>query len=407
MIRVLQEALRWLVLLVAIGLAAGLSCALFLAALDWVTATREARGWLVALLPGAGFVLGWCWLRYGQPIAGGMDQVLGEAQEPRQRLPLRMAPMILVGTLLTHLCGGSAGREGTAVQMGAALADQATRGSVWARRHRRRILLAGMSGGFAALFGTPWAAGVFAIEVLSWGGRHWLALPVCLITAWIGHGVVVALGVPHTEYHIAVPAAMDGISLLSTAIAAVLFGLMARAFVIAQHAAATLARQRLPWLPLRVAVGGAIIAVIALALGSTRHLGLGIPLIHEAFMAPLPFSDSALKLLLTAITVGFGFKGGEVTPLFAIGATLGSALAIWLPVPVDLLAAIGFSAVFAAAAKTPLACIIMAMELFGPAIGWHAALACAVASAVSGSHRIYQAQQQASPPHSAEPLTCP
>src|SRR5690606_23186146 len=125
-----------------------------LVALDWVTATREAHLWLIGLLPLAGFALGWCWLRYGEPIAGGMDQVLREARAPQQRLPLRMAPMILLGTLVTHLFGGSAGREGTAVQMGAALADQMTRWSAWARAHRRLIIMAGMSGGFAALFGT-------------------------------------------------------------------------------------------------------------------------------------------------------------------------------------------------------------------------------------------------------------
>lgn len=388
-----------LVLCLAIGIVAGLSCALFLVALDVVTATREANLWLVACLPLAGFVLGWVWLRYGQPIAGGMDQVLSEAQAPQQRLPLRMAPMILLGTLFTHLVGGSAGREGTAVQMGAALADQLTRWSVWARQNRSHIILAGMSGGFAALFGTPWAAGVFAIEVLARGGWRWSALPGCMITAWIGHGVVVALGVPHVEYAIAAVPTMNGTGLIAIVVAAVAFGLMARALVLTQHTVATLAQQRLPWLPLRVAVGGAIVAVIALALGSTRHLGLGIPLIDEAFAAPLPFSDSVLKLLLTAITLGFGFKGGEVTPLFAMGAALGSALAIGLPIPVDLLAALGFIAVFAAAAKTPVACIIMAMELFGPAIGWHAALACAVAATVSGAHGIYRARSKPS-------LTC-
>lgn len=401
MIQAAYGGLRWLVLLAAIGLAAGLSCALFLVALDWVTATREAHGWLVALLPLAGFALGWAWLRFGPPIAGGMDQVLNEAQTPQQRLPLRMAPMILLGTLVTHLFGGSAGREGTAVQMGAALADQVTRWSAWARPYRSHIILAGMSGGFAALFGTPWAAGVFAIEVLASGRRRWSVLPICLSTAWIGHGVVVALGVPHTEYAIAAVPTMDGTGLIAIVIAAVAFGLMARALVITQLAAATVAKQRLPWLPLRVAVGGAIIAVIALALGSTRHLGLGIPLIHEAFTTSLPLSDSVLKLLLTAITLGFGFKGGEVTPLFAIGATLGSALAIWLPVPVECLAAVGFITVFAAAAKTPIACIIMALELFGFGIGWHAALACAVAYAVSGHHGIYRAQPKLSS------VTCP
>jgi len=384
--------LIWAGLIVAIGVLAGVACALFLVCLDAVTATREAHPWLIAGLPLAGFLMGWLFLRFGQPIAGGTDQVIREAQTPRERLPLRMAPMILLGTLITHAFGGSAGREGTAVQMGAALADQLTRWSAVARRQRHLILMAGMSGGFAALFGTPFAAGIFAVEVLALGALRWSALPLCLLTAWVGHAVVVVLGVPHVHYAIAAVPAVDGLGLGATAVAAVAFGLMARALVITQREAGRLAQRRLPWLPLRVAVGGLLIAVIALALGSTRHLGLGIPLIYEAFASSLPFSDSVLKLLLTAITLGFGFKGGEVTPLFVIGACLGSALAWWLPLPVDVLAAVGFVAVFAAAAKTPLACIIMAMELFGPAIGWHAALACAVAYAVSGRDGIYRAQ---------------
>jgi H+/Cl- antiporter ClcA len=297
----------------------------------------------------------------------------------------------------THLGGGSAGREGTAVQMGASLADQVAHLVRLDRPARRLALMAGISGGFGAVFGTPLAGMVFGLEVLAIGAVRFEALFPCLVAAVVGDRVVALVGIHHTPWAVT-SALVPSVSALAAAVAVGLAsGLVARTFAATTHAIGTRTKEVLPWAPVRLATGGALVALCALALGTTRHLGLGLPLGLEAFTTSLPFSDMALKLTLTAVTLGFGFKGGEVTPLFVIGACLGSALAPWLPLPVDVLAALGFVAVFAGAANTPLACTLMAMELFGAGVGVLAALACVTAYLVSGHQGIYRAQRVAEP----------
>jgi len=387
----------WVGMISATGAVTGLACAAFLLGLEWAAETRGRYPALILALPVVGLVMGWVYTRWGGAIAGGTDQVIAEANAPTQRIPLRMAPMVLLATLATHVFGGSAGREGTALQMGAALADQWSRWSTQAQRHRQWLLIAGMSAGFAALFGTPWTGAIFALEVLVVGGlmgRLCLAESMlALLAAWIGHGVVMALGIPHPHYAVAAVAPLTFSSAVTIAAAALCFGLFARLFVHVQTFLRKSAEKWVPRLPFRLALGGLFVLGLVAVFGTTRYLGLGIPLIHEGFADQSPYSDSFGKLILTAVTLGFGFKGGEVTPLFAMGATLGSALSGVMQMPTDVFAALGLVAVFAAAANTPIACTIMAMELFGPGIGWHAALACAIAYAVSGYPGIYRTQR--------------
>lgn len=384
---------RWAVMAAVIGLLAGLASAVFLLALEWATTVREEHLWLIALLPVAGFLIGLLYTHFGARVEGGNNLILDEIHDPQARLPLRMAPMILVSTVVTHLFGGSAGREGTAVQMGASLADQVVRVLDLDRPVRRIALMAGISGGFGAVFGTPLAGMVFGLEVLVIGALRFEALLPCLVASVVGDQVVGLLGVHHTHYTVASLPPLGWSVLLAAAVVGVASGLMARIFTTTTHAIAAQAKVWFPWSPWRLAVGGAAVALAVLALGTTRHIGLGIPLIQEAFAHPLPWSDTAIKLVLTAATLGFGFKGGEVTPLFVIGATLGSALAVILPVPVDVLAALGFVAVFAGAANTPLACTMMACELFGSGLGVLAAVACTLSYLMSGPTGIYRAQR--------------
>ncbi len=388
---------RWAALAAMIGVLAGLASAVFLLALEWATVTRESHLWLVALLPIAGFAIGLIYAHFGTAVEAGNNLVLDEIHDPTKRLPLRMAPMILVSTVATHLFGGSAGREGTAVQMGASLADQVVRFTGLDRHGRRIALMAGISGGFGAVFGTPLAGMVFGLEVLVIGAIRFEALFPCLVAAVVGDRVVTLLGVHHTVYTVATVPALGLITAGSAIAVGLASGVMARVFTGLTHQVTTRAKAVLPWGPARLAAGGALVALAALALGTSRHLGLGIPMILDGFQAPAPWSDCALKLVLTAVTLGFGFKGGEVTPLFVIGATLGSALAVMLPVPVDVLAGLGFVAVFAGAANTPLACILMACELFGSGLGVLAALACVSSYLVSGHTGIYRAQRLETP----------
>lgn len=384
---------KWLVLAVAVAVLAGSASAAFLFALDWVTDTRTAHRWLLAGLPLAGFAVGWIYLRFGQQVEAGNNLLIDEIHEPRQALPLRMAPLVLAATIVSHLFGASVGREGTAVQMGGALADQLTHVFRLAPGDRRILLMAGISGGFASVFGTPLAGAVFGFEVLAIGRPRYDALLPCVIAAVVADQVGLLWGVHHTHYAIASVPATDAWPLLAMVVAGAIFGLTGRAFADATHALGAWFRRRIAYPPLRPMLGGAAVAAAAWALDADRYLGLGIPTIVEAFERPLAGYDFAGKMAFTIASLGAGFKGGEVTPLFFIGATLGNALAPLLDLPFPLLAGMGFVAVFAGAANTPIASTLMAMELFGSEIGVFAAIACATSYLCSGHSGIYRSQR--------------
>lgn len=390
-----RYAARWLTLCLLCAAIVGSATAGFLIALDGVTSTRENHMWLIALLPLAGLATGLMYHYGGQSSAKGTSLLLQEFHRPSAPVPLRMTPLVFLGTLVTHLFGGSAGREGTAVQMGGSLADQLARPFRLPPRERQTLLLVGISAGFAAVFGTPWAGAVFALELVLWRRRIVEALPVFAV-AFMADWVCQAVGAHHTLYRIASIPSPSLSSGLWTVAAAIAFGLAARLFVALTHRGAHTLSHWISYPPLRPMLGGIVLAAIVWTTGATEYIGLSIPTIRAAFDHDLPAYAFMIKLLLTAFTLAVGFKGGEATPLFFVGATLGNALVWLVPLPMDMLAGLGFIAVFAAATHTPIACAIMGLELFGfsASSAVYFLLACWVAHWVAGSQGVFGHRDQ-------------
>lgn len=384
---------KWLVLSFIVACLAGSASAFFLHALDWATSTREAYPWLIWLLPIAGFVVGWCYLRMGRPVEAGNNLIIDEIHDPKRVIPLRMVPMVLIGTVVSHLFGASVGREGTAVQMGGALADRLTHVLRMRPENRRIILMAGMAAGFSSVFGTPLAGAIFGLEVLAIGRMRYDALFPCMVAAIAADRIGLLLGVHHTHYSVLEVAPLGVMSVLSVVAAGILFGLIGMIFANSAHAIGAFMKRHVSYAPLRPLIGGLVVAVAVWAVDGYRYIGLGIPSIVQAFRQPIAPWDFLGKLLFTVASLGTGFKGGEVTPLFYIGATLGNALAPLLHLPFSMLAGLGFVAVFAGAANTPIATIVMAIELFGPDIAPFSAIACIAAYLFSGHSGIYHAQR--------------
>lgn len=387
---------RWAMLGSAVGVLAGIASTIFLFSLAWATQTRLANPALLFLLPLAGGVIGWVYQRYGGTAARGTNLVIEEVNSNRARIPLRMAPLVLLGTVLTHLFGGSVGREGTAVQMGASLADGLRRALGWHGENRRLLIMAGISGGFGAVFGTPLAGFVFGMEVQRVGRIRYEGIVPCFAAACMGDLTARALGAAHTHYAPLAAMPIDLMLLIKVLIAGVCFGLTSILFVELTHAVKHLLGEFVKPMPLRLVLGGCAVIGLVLLFNTQAYLGLSEELIEQSLTnasGDVPTFAFLLKLLFTALTLGSGFVGGEVTPLFVMGATLGHSLGAPLGVDPTWLAGVGFAAAFAGASNTPLACALMGVELFGSGSALYIALACVVAYLASGHRGIYATQR--------------
>lgn len=385
---------HWLLLGSLVGVVCGSASALFLWLLDLATAFREGHEVIVYTLPVAGLALGLFFERYGAAIKAGNNLVIDTIHDDGPEIPLRMAPMVLAGTVLTHLFGGSAGREGTAVQMGASLTDWISHRLRVSGAMRRQLLAAGVAGGFGSVFGTPVAGAVFGLEFIVLGRIEYTALVPALVASVVGDLTTRAFGIGHTHYPLAPEVALTPLLLLKWVVFAAIVAMTSAAFIELTHLIKKRGERHLPRLPVRMMVGGLVVVALWKVVGTSDYLGLGVPMIVRAFEDPnLLWYAFALKLLFTAVTIGAGFLGGEVTPLFFIGAALGSVVARVLGIPIELGAGVGLAAVFAAASNAPLALSIMAVELLGASAFPHAAIVCVVAFVFSGQRGIYPAQR--------------
>ena len=390
-----------------VAVAAGSASAFFLWALDVVTVWHWSHPMVLWGLPVAGFLVGLLYHRMGKEAERGSNLIIDEIHEPGGGVPGRMAPLVLIGTLVTHAFGGSAGREGTAVQMGGGLAGWLARLVKVDGESRRVMLMCGVAAGFGSVFGTPLAGAIFALEVLTIGQIHYRAWLPVLVASGVGDAVCSAWGTQHTVFSFEgnLEAGgrfwFDGVMLLKVALAGCVFGLVGRGFAALTHGLQRLFAKRIAYAPMRPVVGGLMVIGLVWVTGTRAYLGLGVEAgpgggasILSAFEAGgVEAWDWVGKTVFTAVTLGSGFKGGEVTPLFFIGSTLGNSLGGWMGAPVALFAALGFLAVFAGASNTPVACTVMGVELFGGHYLVAFGVACFVAYVCSGKRGIYRAQR--------------
>lgn len=398
--------LQWTWLIIPVAVVTGLLVALFLGLLDLATNTFQSYPWLIWLLPLAGILITWLY-SFGKNAGKGNNLIISEIQHPSKGVPTRMSPLILFTTVLTHLVGGSAGREGTAVQMGGSIAGIPLRFLQLEKSQKQMLLRCGAAAGFGAVFGTPLAGALFAVEFTHIGKIKWRALLPCLVAALLADETVRLTGIGHSPYAINFTSSyfsflpIDPLLLLKVGLVGMVFGLAARLYVVVAEGIKT-ASQRYLVNPYLIPVAGSVLVWgMCFLLGTYDYLGLGVDSPRAGGVSILSsfynIDQDPLgwwwKLLLTAITLSMGFRGGEVTPLFFVGAALGHTLSIYVGAPVDLFAGLGLIAVFAGAANTPLACVVMGIELFGTEHWIYMLIACFAAFACSGKKGIYSAQE--------------
>jgi len=363
---------RWAFLLIACSILLGAVGSFFLWGLRTVGATFAAHPWLLWTLPLIGIVTVWAYARVGRRCAGGTTTLIAEIKDPQETLPASMAPMILGFTLFSHLGGASVGREGTALQMGGAIADQFSRLFTLAKEERRTLLLCGVSGGFAAVFGTPLAAAVFALEFVRRAelGRFTLCLVTAFGSDWAGRHL---FGATHADYRLTTDIAFSLPGLGYAALLGLAFGLTGWLFVRAiDQGKRLLGQYERPWMPYASIVVLSL-AFVALASQHLALTGLSLGQLYSALRQAAATDAFAWKFALTAICLVAGLRGGEVTPLFVIGACLGSTLAGFTSLPIAVASALGLCTLFAAAGAVPLTGLCLALELFGPSLAPYAA----------------------------------
>ena len=383
---------RWVALAFLIGVLSGLLSAAFIEALEWATDTRTTRDWLVLTLPLAGLIVGCSYHYLGRGLERGSNLIIDQIHSHSEWIPLRLTPIIFGASVLSHVAGGSTGREGAALQLAAGVTDPISKKLGFNPADRSIMLIAAIAGGFGSVFGVPVAGAVFALEVQRVGRVRYEALVPAFVASFVGDAVVRGLGVEHTHYPHMPKIDWSTSMAWKVVLFGLIGGLIALAFVRLTHFIKDTVKKYVAWYPARPVIGGVLLAVLILAFGWRDYSGLSIPLAVEAMNGSVA-GQWGTKLLLTSITIGTGFVGGEFIPLFVIGALAGASFAHIVGANVVVFAIIGSITVLAGATNTPLACTLVGVELFGGHGVIFFAVACAAAYATSGHTGIYHAQR--------------
>lgn len=387
---------KFLFALILIGLFTGISSSVFLQSLDVITQIREKYLFLIFFLPIGGFFSTYIYEKFGGNSSSGSYLIIEEIHNPKERIPLRMAPFVFLGTWITHLFGGSAGREGAAVQIGGAFAEKVAElmkfSGIQRKNLRRRLLIGGISAGFGSALGAPWAGMLFGSEVIHGGKIESSTLLESGMASWIAYFVTILLKSPHSHYSEFVNNQNLLDLLVLSLFSGIIFGAVAFTFSQSMHLMESMYKKIKLNASIKTFLGGSIIVILYLIIGNFKFAGLGLDSIQNAFSSPAHFSDIIGKIIFTDLTIASGFKGGEFVPLLYIGSHTGSYLGSFFPHNILLLTALGCCAVFAGASNTPFTSTVMACELFGWSILPFALVACLVSYFLSGFQGVYKSQ---------------
>lgn len=397
--------LRWLLFAAIIGLVAGVVSTAFYYAFAWATETRTEHPWLLWLLPVGGVAIVLLYRVCGMEKDRGTNLVLTTVRE-NTALPLRTAPLVFLSTIITHLAGGSSGREGAILQIGGSISAFIGRLMRLDEKDSRVITMCGMSAAFSALFGTPLTAALFAMEVVSVGVMYYAAIVPCVIAAIIGLWVAQFFGVPGTAFELESIPSLSPLTLVQAVGMGILLALLSILFCKVMHAAPKLYSRFFPNHLVRVVVGALLVLAVTYVIwiwnpGTYDYNGAGEEIIHAAIEGHARPEAFLLKMLLTALTLGAGFKGGEIVPVFFTGATFGCVAAPLLGLPSSFGAGLGMVGLFCGVTNCPLSSLLLALELFagssygmftGQGLGLFA-VTIAVSYMLSGYYSLYSEQK--------------
>lgn len=383
---------KWLIIATIVGTVGGVVGSLFHESIEYVTHLRVENNWLILLLPVGGIAIAVLYRVFGKKGKIDTNRVI-EAVQADNNVPLIMTPLIFVGTVITHLFGGSAGREGAALQLGGSLGYNLGKVFRLNKNDMHIIVMSGMSAVFAALFGTPLTAAFFAIEVISVGVIHYAALVPCIISSIIAYELAfLGFGIMPVSFSIVQMDASIQI-VLKVIVLAILCALVSILFCTAIKKAEHYIKKLIPNIYLRAFAGGAAVVLLSIALRTTDYNGAGMNVIENALSGNAKPWAFAVKILFTAITIAAGFKGGEIVPGFFIGSTFGCAIGSLLGLDPGFAAAIGFVSLFCGVVNCPFASVLLAIEVFGGNSILLFAIACGVSFMMSGYFGLYKSQK--------------
>jgi len=384
---------KWVVLATLVGVIVGLATTLFLKLLAWSTAATKEYSLALLLLPVAMF-LSALMVKYLAPDAEGhgTEKVIEAVHKRCGKIKAAVVPVKLVATIVTLAFGGSAGKEGPCAQIGAGLSSLFADLLRFDDHDRKKLVICGISAGFASVFGTPIAGSIFGVEVLFVGAILYDVLLPSFIAGITSYQISSAMGITYFHHPVSFVPVFSESFFLKVVAAGIFFGLCSFVLVEALRVGEKVAQRIRVWVPLRGLIGGAVLVALAF-LFSTKYLGLGLDGIQSCLEGgEPPWYAFVMKSIFTSITLNFGGSGGIVTPIFFVGATSGALFAQVLQLNIGTFAAIGLVSVLAGAANTPIAASIMAVEMFGPAIAPYATVACVISFLMTGHRSVYPSQ---------------